>query len=92
MLVHVLRLDNDSLSVNGANILAFEAGIDWDVTRVEGRHGPACLPAVCFNIHLAAAPGLVALVSDGEPLRLGRLRGPRLSPTRSPRFAWVGRR
>ena len=36
MLVHVLRLDNDTLTVNGANILAFEAGIDWDITKVKG--------------------------------------------------------
>src|ERR671922_882409 len=36
MLVHLLRLDDDSLTVNGANILAFQAGIDWDVTRVKG--------------------------------------------------------
>src|ERR671914_591304 len=36
MLVHVLRLENDTLTVNGANILAFDAGIDWDITRVKG--------------------------------------------------------
>ena len=36
MLVHVLRLDDDALTVNGSNILAFETGIDWDVTRVKG--------------------------------------------------------
>jgi uncharacterized protein (AIM24 family) len=36
MLVHLLRLNKDSLTVNGANILAFQAGIDWDVTRVKG--------------------------------------------------------
>ena len=36
MLVHVIRLKNDSLTVNGSNILAFEAGIDWDITQVKG--------------------------------------------------------
>ena len=36
MLVHVLRLDNESLTVNGFNILAFEDGIDWDITRIKG--------------------------------------------------------
>ena len=68
MLVHVLRLDDDSLSVNGANILAFEAGIDWDVTRVKGGTA-GMLAGGLFNIHLRGS-GLVALVSDGEPLRL----------------------
>ena len=41
MLVHVLRLDNESLTVNGRNILAFEAQIEWDVTRVKGG-GTGC--------------------------------------------------
>ena len=34
MLVHVLPLHNDSLTVSGRNILAFETGIEWDVTRI----------------------------------------------------------
>ena len=36
MLVHVLRLANEAMTVNGENILAFETGIDWDITRVKG--------------------------------------------------------
>ncbi len=68
MLVHVLTLSEDSLSVNGRNILAFEAGIDWDVTRVKGGTA-GMLAGGLFNIHLRGT-GLVALVSDGEPLRL----------------------
>jgi uncharacterized protein (AIM24 family) len=36
MLVHVLRLNNESLTVNGFNILAFEEGIDRDITRIKG--------------------------------------------------------
>src|ERR687898_3470872 len=39
MLVHVLRLNEDSLTVSGANILAFEAGIDSGPAAGEG--GPA---------------------------------------------------
>src|SRR5918999_672801 len=68
MLVHVLRLGEDSLSVNGANILAFEAGIDWDVTRVKGGTA-GMLAGGLFNIHLEGT-GLVALASDGEPVKL----------------------
>src|ERR671915_1814463 len=74
MLVHVLRLDDDSLSVNGANILAFEAGIEWDITRVKGGTA-GVLAGGLFNIHLRGN-GLVALVSDGEPLRLDVAGGP----------------
>jgi uncharacterized protein (AIM24 family) len=68
MLVHVLRLSGDSITVNGRNILAFETGIDWDVTRVKGGTA-GMLAGGLFNIHLSGT-GLVALVSDGEPVRL----------------------
>jgi uncharacterized protein (AIM24 family) len=68
MLVHVLRLGNDTLTVNGANILAFETGIDWDITRVKGGTA-GMLAGGLFNVGLSGT-GLVALVSDGEPLRL----------------------
>jgi uncharacterized protein (AIM24 family) len=68
MLIHVLRLHNDTLTVNGANILAFEAGIDWDITRVKGGTA-GMLAGGLFNVGLSGS-GLVALVSDGEPLRL----------------------
>jgi uncharacterized protein (AIM24 family) len=68
MLVHVLRLREESLTVNGTNILAFESGIDWDVTRVKGGTA-GVLAGGLFNIHLKGT-GLVALVSDGEPLKL----------------------
>ena len=51
MLVHVLRMGDDSLTVNGANVLAFQAGIDWDVTRVKGG-AAGMLAGGLFNIHL----------------------------------------
>jgi uncharacterized protein (AIM24 family) len=87
MLVHVLRLDDDSLSVNGANILAFEAGIDWDVTRVKGGTA-GMLAGGLFNIHLRGT-GLVALVSDGEPLRLDVSEAPTFADPQAA-IAWSG--
>jgi uncharacterized protein (AIM24 family) len=68
MLVHVLRLDDDSITVNGSNVLAFETGIDWDITRVKGGAAGA-LASGLFNVHLRGT-GYVALVSDGEPVKL----------------------
>ena len=35
--IHLLYLENDAITVNGANLLAFDAGIDWDIQRVRGR-------------------------------------------------------
>ena len=87
MLVHVLRLDKDSLTVNGANILAFEAGIDWDITRVKGGTA-GVLAGGLFNVGLKGS-GLVALVSDGEPLRLDVAEAPTFADPQAA-IAWSG--
>ncbi len=74
MLVHVLQLNQESITVNGENILAFDTDIDWDVTRVKGGTA-GMLAGGLFNIHLHGT-GLVALVSDGEPVRLNVAEAP----------------
>jgi uncharacterized protein (AIM24 family) len=87
MLVHLLRLGEDSLTVNGANVLAFQAGIDWDVTR--GKGGTAgMLAGGLFNVHLHGT-GLVALVSDGEPVRLDVSEAPTFADPQAA-IAWSG--
>lgn len=68
MLVHTMLLRDESITVNGRNILAFGDGIDWDVTRVKGGTA-GVLAGGLFNMHLRGS-GHVALVSDGEPVRL----------------------
>jgi uncharacterized protein (AIM24 family) len=87
MLVHLLRLNADSLTVNGANILAFQAGIDWDVTRVKGGTA-GMLAGGLFNVHLRGT-GLVALISDGEPVRLDVSEAPTFSDPQAA-IAWSG--
>jgi uncharacterized protein (AIM24 family) len=87
MLVHVLRLSGDALTVNGANILAFERGIDWDITRVKGGTA-GMLAGGLFNIALHGT-GMVALVSDGEPLRLDVSEAPTFADP-SAAIAWSG--
>ena len=68
MLVHTMLLRDESITVSGRNILAFGDDIDWDVTRVKGGTA-GVLAGGLFNIHLRGS-GHVALVSDGEPVRL----------------------
>lgn len=87
MLVHVLRLSGDALTVNGANILAFETGIDWDITRVKGGTA-GMLAGGLFNVALHGT-GMVALVSDGEPLRLDVAEAPTFADP-SAAIAWSG--
>jgi uncharacterized protein (AIM24 family) len=87
MLVHVIRLQNDALTVNGSNILAFESGIDWDITRVKGGTA-GMLAGGLFNVGLHGT-GLVALISDGEPLRLDVAEAPTFADP-SAAIAWSG--
>jgi uncharacterized protein (AIM24 family) len=65
--IHILRLEDDQITCNGANLLAFDAGIDWDITRVEGAGG--LLAGGLFNVSLKGT-GFVALLSDGPPVLL----------------------
>ena len=87
MLVHVLALDDDSLTVNGSNILAFDAGIDWDITRVKGG-AAGMLAGGLFNVHLRGT-GNVALLSDGEPVRLDVSEAPTFGDPQAA-IAWSG--
>jgi uncharacterized protein (AIM24 family) len=65
--IHLIRLEEDFVTANGANVLAFDAGIDWDIKRVEGASG--MLGGGLFNMELRGS-GWLALVSDGPPVLL----------------------
>ena len=65
--VHLVKLESDKITVNSQNLLAFDAGIDWDIRKVEGASG--VLAGGLFNLELAGS-GWVALLSDGPPILL----------------------
>ena len=65
--VHLVKLNDDRITVNSQNLLAFDAGIDWDIRKVEGASG--VLAGGLFNLELAGS-GWVALLSDGPPMLL----------------------
>jgi uncharacterized protein (AIM24 family) len=65
--VHLIKLENDAITCNGANVLAFDAGIDWDIKKVEGAS--AMLGGGLFNMALQGS-GWVAVISDGPPVLL----------------------
>ncbi len=62
--IQILRLE-EAITANGANVLAFEAGIDWDIKRVEGASG--MLSGGLYNMQLEGT-GHVAIISDGPPM------------------------
>ena len=66
--IHLIQLENDYITCNGANVLAFDAGIDWDIKKVEGGVA-AALSGGLTNMTLQGT-GWVALLSDGPPVLL----------------------
>jgi uncharacterized protein (AIM24 family) len=65
--IHLLYLEDDSITVNGPNLLAFDSGIDWDIHRVSGASG--MMGGGLFNMSLRGS-GWVAILSDGPPVLL----------------------
>lgn len=66
--IHLVHLDNDSITVNGPNLLAFDADIDWDINRISGGAASA-MSGGLFNMTLKGS-GWVALLTDGPPILL----------------------
>ena len=71
--IHLIYLENDAITVNGANLLAFDSGIDWDIKRVEGVSG--MMGGGLFNTALNGT-GWVAIVSDGPSVLLNTGEAP----------------
>lgn len=64
--VQIFYLENDMVSVNGKNVLAFSSSIQWDVHRIQGA---GMLAGGMFNVSLQGT-GYVAITTDGEPVAL----------------------
>jgi uncharacterized protein (AIM24 family) len=71
--IHLIYLENDAITVNGANLLAFDAGIDWDIKRMEGVSG--FMGSGLYNTALQGT-GWVAIISDGPPVLLNTAEAP----------------
>jgi uncharacterized protein (AIM24 family) len=65
--VQVIYLENDEISVNGANVLAFSSSIDWDIRRIQARGG--MMAGGLFNVVMRGT-GYVAVTTHGEPVAL----------------------
>jgi uncharacterized protein (AIM24 family) len=63
--IQLLKLEDEAITVNGANLLAFDADISWDIKKVEGVSG--FMGGGLYNTHLSGS-GYVALLSDGPPV------------------------
>lgn len=86
--ITLLRLNNETIFVNGNDVLAFEQGIDSKITMMRKIAG--MMAGGLFNIRLSGN-GIVAITSHYEPLTL------RVTPQSGPVFtdpnatvAWSG--
>jgi uncharacterized protein (AIM24 family) len=71
--IHLIYLEGEKITVNGPNLLAFDADIDWDIERVQGASG--VVGGGLFNTSLRGT-GWVAILSDGPPVLLNVASAP----------------
>ena len=64
--VHLVNLEGDGISVNGRNLLAFDAAMEWDINRVKGA---GIMAGGLFNTTVRGT-GTVALCTVGKPVVL----------------------
>lgn len=65
--VQVLSLGNETIFVNGNDLLAFEDIVKWDITMMRRMAG--LMTGGLFNVRLTG-PGMVAITTHYEPLTL----------------------
>ena len=65
--VQIVYLENDVVSVNGNNVLAFSSSIDWDIHRIQARG--AAMTGGLYNVSLRGT-GYVAITTKGDPVAL----------------------
>ena len=70
--VHLIYLENDHITCNGANVLAFDAGIDWDI-KIERGAGAMAGGYTNMSLH---GTGWVAIISNGPPVLLNVAQAP----------------
>jgi uncharacterized protein (AIM24 family) len=64
--VYLMNLGGDAISVNGRNLLAFDAALNWDINRVKGA---GIMAGGLFNTTVNGT-GSLALCSVGKPVVL----------------------
>jgi uncharacterized protein (AIM24 family) len=75
--VHLLNLNNASLSISGKNVLAFSSSLDWNIERVKGG---SMVAGGLFNTTLRGT-GWIALTTDGPPVVLNAAEAPTFADT-----------
>lgn len=85
--ISILNLREESIFVNGNDLLAFEAGIQWDIKLL--RKLTAMLAGGLFNVKLWGT-GMVAITTHYDPLTLKVTPGRPVMTDPNATVAWSG--
>jgi uncharacterized protein (AIM24 family) len=85
--VQILHLQNETLFVNGNDLLAFESGMKWDITMMKSLG--AMVSSGLFNVRLLG-PGMIAITTHFEPLTLMVRPGQPVRTDPNATTAWSG--
>ncbi len=67
--VHIIDIENEQLTTNSTNLLAFEAGLEWNINRIKSGVMGFVAGGGLFNITLTGT-GKAAITSWGQPVVL----------------------
>lgn len=85
--IKILRLEGESLFVNGSDLLALEPTVDWEIKMM--RKLAAVVSGGFFNVRLSGQ-GLVAITSHFEPITLLVKPGQPVRTDPNATIAWSG--
>lgn len=86
-MITIVRLENQSITVNGRDLLAFEDGIQWDIQFV--RKVSAMMAGGLFNVKLQGT-GMIAVTTHGHPMTLRVTAGKPVNTDPNATVAWSG--
>ncbi len=85
--IQILRLNGESIFVNGSDLLAFEPSIQWEIKMMKKL--AAVVSGGIFNVRLTGS-GMVAITSHFEPLTLKVEPGRPIFTDPNATIAWSG--
>ncbi len=81
----LLQLDNDAVTVNGNDVLAFDSGLNWDIRLMKKVGG--MLTAGLFNMRFEGT-GLLAITSHFDPMTIATKAGRKVVTDPNATVAW----
>ena len=85
--IAIINLQNESIYVNGNDVLAFESSVKWDIKMM--RRMSSMLAGGLFNVKLEGT-GMVAITTHGEPVTLRVTKGQPVITDPNATVAWSG--